>query len=117
MIFIILTFNLILPFIVNFFLSEPINLVPLRIFSLAPIFLALSSFIASNGIIAFGYNKYIFHSIIITTIAYLSCLGIFYFSNALNTVLAFIIITVVSYMAEFIYRLIIVKKIINDVSR
>jgi PST family polysaccharide transporter len=117
MVIVILTFNLFLPFIVKFFLSETINLMPLRIFSLAPLFLSVSSFIATNSIIAFGFNKYILYSIIITTITYVSCLGIFYFANALNTVLAFIIITVVSYLAEFIYRLIIAKKIIKDVSR
>lgn len=117
MVLIIITFNLNLPFAVDFFLSKKVDLLPFRIFSIAPLFLALSSFLASSGIIAFGYNKYIFHSIVITTVVYLSCLAIFYFENALNTVLAFIIITVIAYMAEFIYRIVIVNKIINYVSK
>lgn len=116
MLVIIITFNLFLPFIVKFFLSEEINLMPLRIFLLAPLFLAISSYIASNSIIAFGFNKHILYSIIITTIIYISATGIFYFLNALNNILAFIIITVTAYFAEFIYRLIISKRIIKYVT-
>lgn len=116
MVVIIIAFNLFLPFIVKFFLSEEINLMPLRIFLLAPLFLAMSSYIASNSIIAFGFNKYILYSIIITTLIYISGTGIFYFANALNNILAFIIITVTAYFAEFIYRLIISKRIIKYVA-
>ena len=112
---IIFVFNLFLPYIVKFFLSETINLLPLRIFLLAPLFLSLSSFIASNSIIAFGFNKYIFYSIIVTTMIYVISTGIFYLANALNNILAFIIITVTAYFAEFIYRLIIAKKIIRQI--
>ena len=111
MVIVILSFNLFLPFIVKLFIPETINLMPLRIFSLAPLFLSVSSFIATNSIIAFGFNKYIFYSIIVTTIVYFTCLGIFYFSNSLNTVTAFVIIAVVSYLAELIYRVVIAKKI------
>ncbi|MDC3299198.1 oligosaccharide flippase family protein [Flavobacteriaceae bacterium] len=108
---IIIVFNLFLPYIVKLFLSETINLMPLRIFSLAPLFLSVSSFIATNSIIAFGFNKYIFYSIIVTTAVYVTFSGIFYFSNSLNTVTAFVIISVVSYLAELIYRVVIAKKI------
>lgn len=111
MVIVILSFNLFLPFIVKLFISETINLMPLRIFSLAPLFLSVSSFVATNSIIAFGFNKYIFYSIIVTTIVYFTFLGIFYFSNSLNTVTAFVIIAVVSYLAELIYRVVIAKKI------
>lgn len=111
MVFVILCFNLFLPFIVKLFIPETINLTPLRIFSLAPLFLSVSSFLATNSIIALGFNKYIFYSIIVTTMVYFTCLGIFYFSNSLNTVTAFVVVAVVSYLAELIYRVFIAKKI------
>jgi len=110
---IILIINLLLPFIVKFFLSDTIDLLPLRIFLLAPLFLSLSSFIASCNIIAFGYYRYILYSIIITTIVYLGSTGIFYILNGLNSILTFILITVTAYFAELIYRLYISQKIIN----
>jgi len=116
MVIIILIFNLLLPFVVKFFLSETINLMPLRIFLLAPIFLSMSSYIATSCIIAFGYNRYILYSIIITIIVYLGSTGMFYVANGLNSILVFIIITVTAYFAEFIYRLIVSKKIIKNVT-
>jgi PST family polysaccharide transporter len=116
MVIVIIVFNLLLPIVVKFFLSESINLIPLRIFSLAPLFLSISSYIATNCIIAFNYNRYILYSIIVTTIVYLGSTGIFYFLNGLNSILAFIIITVTAYFAEFVYRLIISKKIIKNVA-
>ena len=112
MVFIVLIFNLILPFVVNIFIQEPIDLLPLRVFSLAPLFLAVSSFIASNGLIAFGYNKYILYSIIVTTIVYVVATVLFYFTDKLDNVMTFVIITVLAYLAEFIYRFWVSKKLI-----
>lgn len=114
MIFVVVVFNLFLPFIVGVFVPEKINMLPLRVFSLAPFFLAITSFMSSNGLIAFGYNKYILYSISVTTIVYLLATSLFYFSNKLDNVMAFIIITVLAYFAEFIYELFISKKIIKN---
>lgn len=112
MIIVISISNFLLPYAVEFFISENIDLNPLRIFLLAPLFLALSSFIASNKIIAFGYNKYIFKSIIVTTVFYISFVGVSYILGLLYSVKAFIIITVSTYFVELLYRLY-VSKLIN----
>lgn len=117
MVFVVLIFNLLLPFIVKLFITETVNLMPLRLFSLAPLFLSMSSYIATNNIIALGYNKHILYSIIFTTTVYLSFTGYFYFSNTLDNILAFITISVASYFAEFLYRIIISNKIIKDANR
>lgn len=102
---------LILPKLVTLFIGEQINLIPLNIFLIAPLFLSVSSYISSNIIIAFGHNKYIFYSILITTFVYISLSGIAYYFNMLNSVSVFIVITVVSYFSEFIYRIYIANKI------
>lgn len=106
--------NIILPNLVLFFIGDPVDLLPLRIFLIAPIFLAISSYIASNIIIAFGYNKYILYSILITTLVYVSLTGLAYYFDILDSVLVFITITVISYLAEFIYRIYVSKKISNE---
>lgn len=113
MVIIILIFNLLLPYVVKFFLSENINLLPLRIFLLAPLFLSVSSYIATNFIIAFSFNRYILYSIIVTTFVYLGFTGMFYLLNGLNSILVFITITVTSYFVEFIYRIVISRRIIK----
>lgn len=102
---------LILPKLVTLFIGEQINLIPLKIFLIAPLFLSVSSYISSNIIIAFGHNKYIFYSILITTFVYISLSGIAYYFNMLNSVSVFIVITVASYFSEFIYRIYIANKI------
>ena len=114
MLIIIIVYNLFLPFITSIFISEKIHLLPLRIFSLAALFFAASSFMSTNGLIAFGYTKQLLYSIIITTAAYIIATGSFYFANMLNNVLIFIIITVFAFFVEFIYRLFISKKIIKN---
>lgn len=111
MIICVLSLNLFLPQIVHFFIADTIDLLPIRLYTLAPIILGLSSYIASNIIIALGYNKYILYSIIITTCIYLSLLALFYLEGYLNTITSFILLTLFSYMGELIYRLIIAKKI------
>lgn len=109
--FVIILFNLFLPQIIHFFITEPIDLLPLRIFLLAPLFLSLSSFISTNKIIGFGYNKYILYSIILTTITYVLSLMLMFYMNLLQSVLVFIIIRVFAYLTELIYRLYISHKI------
>lgn len=103
--------NIFLPQVVNFFLAENINLTSIRLYSIAPIVLGLSSFISSNLIIALGYNKYMLYSILMTTFAYLLLLGLFYGVGYLNSINAFIVLTVTSYIVELAYRLILAKKI------
>lgn len=112
-IIIVVLVNIFLDDIVFFFLKENIDLLPIRLFLLAPILLSFSSFSASNFFIAFGYNNKILVSILVTTIAYLISLATFYFTNTLHSVLPFIIIALISYFAEFTYRLMQVIKIKN----
>lgn len=112
-ILLVVVLNLFLPEIVRFFVAEKIELLPIRLYSLAPIFVSLSSCIASNLIIAFGYNRYILYSIIITTIVYLLLLGGFYLLGYLTSVTSFIVLTISSYLGELIYRLIIASKIFS----
>lgn len=112
--FVVIIINLLLPFIVEFFIDQEIELFPLRIFLLAPIFLSLSSLIASNNIIALGYHKYILYSIIVTTITYSALTILMYSMNMLQNILVFIAITVISYLTELIYRLYSSNKIIKN---
>lgn len=110
----VLIFNIFLPQIVYFFLNEKVDLVPLRVFLLAPIIVSLSGFMASNFLIAFGKNRYILYSIILTTLFY--CIGmlVIYYNN-MNTLLFIIIVSVASYLVELLYRLFIVLKNYNHV--
>ena len=107
----VVVLNLFLPEVVHFFIAEDIDLLPIRLYTLAPILVGLSGYIASNLMIALGYNRYILYSIVITTILYLLLLGSFYWLGYLNSVTSFIVLTVLSYLGELIYRLIITVKI------
>jgi PST family polysaccharide transporter len=106
--------NIFLPQIVKLFLNDHLEtLLPIRLFLITPLVLTLSSYIAGNLLIAFGYNKYILYSIIITTVVYLGSLIIFYSTNRLNNVTVFVGIALASYTAEFIYRVFKSIKILN----
>ncbi|MCM1150508.1 MAG: oligosaccharide flippase family protein [Alistipes sp.] len=109
--------NIFLPEIVRFFFEEEIELFPLRLYSLAPVFLGVSVFIASNLMIAFGYNKYLLYSIFVTTGIYLALLGIVYFNGWLTSVVSFVVITLLSYLGELFYRIMIACKIIKKENR
>ena len=109
----VIVLNLFLPEVVRFFIAEDIDLLPIRLYTLAPIFVGLSGYIASNLIIALGYNRYILYSIIVTTVLYLLLLGSFYGLGYLNSVTSFIVLTVLSYLGELIYRLIVAVKILG----
>lgn len=98
--------NIFLPWIVDFFLHTEIDLLPLRIFTLAPVFLSVSSFLSSNFFIAFGHNKYMLYSILVTTGAYLVALGFVAFTHQLSSVYSFVSISLFSYFIEFVYRMI-----------
>jgi len=110
----VLILNIFLSDIVRIFIKEEIELFPLRLYSLAPIFLGVSVFIASNLMIAFGYNRYLLYSIFITTGIYLLLLGIMYYNGWLTSVVSFITITVLSYLGELFYRIMIAYKIIKN---
>lgn len=97
--------NLFLPYIVELFIHKKINLLPVRLFTLAPLFSTTSSFIMSNMCIAYGYNKYALYSILVTTTAYVATLIVFYFTHYLNNLYAFVILAISSYFIEFVYRL------------
>ena len=103
--------NIFLPQIVNLFINKEIVLWPIRVFSITPVLLSASLIIASNAFIAWGYNKYILHSIIITTFVYTISLITMYSLNLLDQLYSFIIIAVISYISELIYRLIAFKRI------
>lgn len=104
MILAIIIFNLFLEYIVGYFLVEQVNLAPFRLYSLAPLMLSISTVIASNGLLVFGRSKHLLKSIIVTTIVYIGSTIIFYLSNKLNSVNVFIIITLLAYLSELLYR-------------
>lgn len=110
---IVILVNVFLPFIVKYFLHEEVDLLPLRLFSLAPLFLSVSSMLSSNVFVAWGYNKYVFYSILITTCTYLMALGLVAILGHLSNLYSLIIIAIISYFTEFIYRLIKVKHVFN----
>ena len=106
--------NLFLPGIVKLFLPGQIDLLPIRLYLLSPLLVGISAFIASDFLIALGYNKYILYSIIITTTGYLALLVFMYYYGALNSVLTFVAITVFSYLLELVYRIVVTRKILKN---
>lgn len=101
---VVLLSNLFLKEISFFFLHEYISLLPLRLFLFGPLLLSISYVISNNLFVAFGYNKYMFYSIVVTTAAYAACLFIALFTGNLNSILTFICIALISYSVELIYR-------------
>ncbi len=93
-----------LPGIARFFISDEVNLFPLQLFLSVPVILALSSFISSNYMIAFGKSKYVLYSIIITTVAYGAMLGYFFLQGEMDSIVTFVVVAVFSYYVEFAYR-------------
>lgn len=75
----VIVLNLFLPQVVHFFIDEEIDLLPIRLYLLAPVIVGVSSFISSNLMVALGYTKYVLYSIIVTTAVYLSLLAGMYF--------------------------------------
>ena len=107
----VIVLNLFLPQVVHFFIDEEIDLLPIRLYLLAPVIVGVSSFISSNLMVALGYTKYVLYSIIVTTAVYLSLLAGMYFMDYLTSVTSFVLLTVASYLGELIYRLRIMFKI------
>lgn len=102
---------LFLPEIVGFFIKESINMIPIRIYLLAPLFLGASMFIAYDFLTAFGHIRYILKSIIVTTCVYAVLMLIAHCTGILHSVLPFVVITVISYLAELVYRIIVSRRI------
>ena len=99
--------------IVLFLVGREIDLLPVRLYTLAPLLVGFSGFINQQLIIGRGYNRFVLYSIIVTTIAYLIMLGFFFFVGHLNTVTVFVGLTVLSYFVELIYRLGVANSIIK----
>ncbi len=74
-----------------FFIDEEIDLLPIRLYLLAPVIVGVSSFISSNLMVALGYTKYVLYSIIVTTAVYLSLLAGMYFMDYLTSVTSFVL--------------------------
>lgn len=112
---IVVILNVFLSQVVSFFLNDSsIDLLPIRLYSIAPIFLSTSLYLAFNVLIAFGKSKHMVYSIIVTTIAYLLLLAFFYMTGMLNTVTVFVFITLMSYLVEVVYRLWAANKIVRE---
>lgn len=105
--------NIFLPEIVQFFIHKQIDLLPLRAFLIAPLLVSVSSVISSNLFIAFGYNKYVLYSIIVTTTIYILSFVVLLVTGHLNSIYAFVALALISYFTEFVYRLIKAAKIIR----
>lgn len=112
-VFLILLTNIFLPEIVRFFLNEDIDLLPIRLFTFAPLFSTTSAFIISNLCIAYGYNRYVLYSILFTTLIYVVTLTVMYFTHFLNSLYAFVLLAVISYFAEFVYRVYAYRKVVK----
>lgn len=109
--------NIFIPWIVQFFIAEVIDLKAVRLYTLVPIILGISSFISINVFYTFGKDKLILKSTYITTIGYLLCLAIAYFSGLLTDVFSFVAITVTSFLIEALYRGLMCHKIFQEEAR
>ncbi|MDE6019918.1 MAG: oligosaccharide flippase family protein, partial [Ruminococcus sp.] len=110
----VIVVNIFLPWIVRFFIDEDVDLLAIRLFTLSPIILGVSSFVAINIFFAFGKEKLVLRSTIVTTIGYLCLLVIMYFLDLLTSVMAFVILTISAYSIEAIYRGLLFKHISKE---
>lgn len=92
-----------LPFIISIITNLSVDLTIINILTISVIFLNLSSFTISNGLLVFNKSKEIFNSSIIVALVFLtSVILLFQFINPLYSVVA---ATILSYFTEFIYLL------------
>lgn len=108
---IVIIANIFLHSIVFFLLGKEVPLMPIRLYLLSPIFLGIGSYIGSSLIVARGYNKYMFFSILITTSTYILSLLIIFITGQSGKVMSFISVTVIAYLVEMLYRMILARKI------
>ncbi len=92
-----------LPWIANFFVPGITNIFEVGLFSSYALLLALTSYFYYCSMIAFGYVKQIFYSILYTTGAYLVALGLFYWIGLLQSIVWLVVLAGVGYFTEFIY--------------
>ena len=97
--------NIFMEPIVQFFLHQEVDILPIRLFSIVPIFLCPSVVIANNFFIGFGYNKFMFYSISFTTVVYLVLLFVIWLTGYIHSLYSFIFLAIISYLVELIYRL------------
>lgn len=107
---IILVANIAMDYIASFFIPDIQDLMPLRLFTMVPLMLSVSTMIASNFFVAFGYNKHMVYSILVTTAGYLIALCLFWSWGNLESLYTFVIISLISYGVELAYRLLILYK-------
>lgn len=94
-----------LPQIVKFFINEEIDLLPLRIYLLVPIFTGLSYYIPTGVFVVFGRNKYVLYSTIFSSCSYVIMLAVMWIGGWLTSITSFILVIVTSYIVEAIFRL------------
>lgn len=112
---VVIVANVFLDDIVLFFLKEHIDILPIRLLLLAPIILSVSVTIYYNVFIALGYNRYVLYSIIVTTLVYVLLLLIVWAGGFLSSLYSYIIIALIAFLVEMIYRLVKFRKIaINE---
>lgn len=105
--------NIFLYPIVRFLIGKDVPLLPIRLYLLSPLFLGLGSYIGHCLIVARGYNKFMLYSILVTTSVYIISLVVLFLTHHLNTIMAFIGLTVISYLAELLYRIYIGRRILK----
>ena len=110
---IVIIINIFLHEIILFFLHEECGLLPIRLFLIGPLILSVSYVISNNLFVAFGYNRYMFYSILVTTSVYVICLLLAFLTGNMNTIMTFNTISLVSYSSELIYRVWKMRFIIN----
>lgn len=109
----VLIVNIFLDPIIMFFLHERIDNVPIRLFSIAPIFLSVSYMLSYNFLLAFGYNKVLLQSIIVTTIIYILSLIVTFIFHRENSLYSFVVVALISYLSELLFRLYKTSQLIN----
>lgn len=106
--------NIFLPWVVEFFLHQQVDLLPIRVLSLAPVILSISGVLSTSFMVAFGYNKYLFYSIIVTTIVYIACIAYVYLAKTSPGLYTFVFIALISYLTELLYRLFATRRILKQ---
>jgi PST family polysaccharide transporter len=97
--------NLFMPQLSFFFLHKNVEISPLRVMSIVPFFLCGSTFLYSSFFVSLGFQKYTFYSMIFTVLVYLFLLMLVYLTNNLSLLWSFVLISVISFVAEFIFKL------------
>ncbi len=93
-----------LPWLVPLFLPGVTDYWPLRIFLIAAPVLAVSTYVASEFLVAFNFGHYMFRSILVTTVGYLVGLGLIVLLGLEHAVMPFVVLGVFSYSVELVYR-------------